>query len=182
MLQAGDEFARTQRGNNNAYCQDNELAWLDWRLAHDHAAQVEFVRRLIQIRRENPVFQRRAFLAGVQQHHERFKDVLWLRADGAELGDEDWHDPGLQAFGMLLDGTGLPPAQAEARRGDNFLVLFNASPEAVEFTLPPPISGQTWVVTLDTSQEALTVPARGYRSGHVYLLDQGSLALLVDHE
>jgi hypothetical protein len=61
-------------------------------------------------------------------------------------------------------------------------VLFNAGPEAVEFTLPPPISGQTWVVTLDTSQEALTVPARGYRSGHVYLLDQGSLALLVDHE
>ncbi|NHA14471.1 glycogen debranching protein GlgX [Thioalkalivibrio sp. XN279] len=182
MLQAGDEFARTQRGNNNAYCQDNELAWLDWRLAPAHAAQVDFVRRLIQLRRENPVFQRRAFLAGVQQHHERFKDVLWLRADGAELGHDDWHDPGLRTFGMLLDGTGLPPAQADARRGDNFLVLFNAGAEAAEFTLPPPISGETWVVTLDTSQEALTVPARGYRSGHVYLLDQGSLALLVDHE
>ena len=182
MLQAGDEFARTQRGNNNAYCQDNELAWLDWRLAREHATQVEFVRRLVQLRRENPVFQRRAFLAGVQQQQERFKDVLWLRADGAELRHDDWHDAGLQAFGMLLDGTGLPPAQAEARRGDNFLVLFNAGPAAVEFTLPPPISGDTWVVTLDTSQEALTVPARGYRSGHAYLLDQGSLALLVDHE
>ena len=182
MLQAGDEFARTQRGNNNAYCQDNELAWLDWRLAGEQAAQVDFVRRLIRVRLDNPVFHRRGFLAGVQRHPGRFKDVLWLGADGLELEESDWHDPGLQAFAMLLDGTGLPPDQAEARQGDNFLVLFNAGAEPVEFTLPAPISGQTWMATLDTSQEALTVPARSYRSGHVYLLDRGTLALLVDHE
>jgi glycogen operon protein len=182
MLQAGDEFGRTQRGNNNAYCQDNELAWVSWRSSREGAALTEFTRRLVRLRHDHPVFRRRAFLAGKQHSEGRFKDVMWLRADGAELAQGDWLDPGLRTFGMLLDGSGLPPPQAGDGPVDNFLVLFNAGPEAVEFTVPAPISGHTWEVQLDTSQAALTVPAGGYRKGHVYLLGAGSLALLADHE
>jgi len=181
MLQAGDEFGRTQRGNNNAYCQDNEISWVDWRLAHSNTALLEFVRRLLRIRADNAVFRRQGFLAGVRREEGRFKDVAWLKPDGTELNQPDWFDAHLRAFAMLLDSTGLPPTQLEPDVGDNFLVLFNSSTEAAEFTLPPPITSQVWEVVLDTSQEALTVPATGYRQGHVYLLDRHSLALLVDH-
>ena len=181
MLQAGDEFGRTQRGNNNAYCQDNEVSWLDWRLALSNAPLLEFVRRLLRIRRDNAVFRRQSFLAGVVREAGRFKDVAWLKADGLELVQSDWFDPHLRAFAMLLDSSGLPPTQLDPEVGDSFLVLFNASAEPAEFTLPAPITRQVWEVILDTSQEALTVPASGYRQGHAYRLAEHSLALLVDH-
>jgi isoamylase len=181
MLQAGDEFGRTQRGNNNAYCQDNEVSWIDWRLARNNSPLLEFVRRLLRIRAENAVFRRQGFLAGVRREAGRFKDVAWLKHDGAEFGAADWADPGLQAFAMLLDSTGLPATQRDPHVGHSFLVLFNAGTVAVEFTLPAPITNAVWEVTLDTSQEALTVPAEGYRQGHGYRLADRSLALLVDH-
>ena len=184
MLQAGDEFGRTQRGNNNAYCQDNEVSWVDWRLARSNAPLLEFVRQLLRIRREHAVFRRQGFLAGVQREAGRFKDVAWLRPDGAEFSQADWFDPHLRAFAMLLDSTGLPPDQLGgdgARAEDSFLVLFNAGDAPVAFTLPAPITSQVWEVVLDTSQEALTVPAAGYRQGHGYGLGRHSLALLVDH-
>lgn len=181
MLQAGDEFGRSQRGNNNAYCQDNEISWLDWRLARSNEPLLEFVRRLLRIRADNAVFRRQSFLAGVQREAGRFKDVAWLKADGTEFIQPDWFDPHLQAFAMLLDSTGLPPSQLEPDVGDSFLVLFNASAKPVEFTLPAPISNQVWEVALDTSQDALTVPASGYQQGHGYRLDAHSLALLADH-
>ena len=182
MIQAGDEFGRSQRGNNNAYCQDNELAWVDWRLQRSNEELVDFVRYLLRIRRDNAVFRRQHFLQGVRRQAGRFKDVAWLKPDAMELGENDWSDPALQAFAMLLDSTGLPPTQLEPDLGDNFLVLFNASPGPLEFTLPAPISSEVWEAALDTSQEALTVPAGGYRQGHVYLLDGHSLALLVDRD
>jgi pullulanase/glycogen debranching enzyme len=128
------------------------------------------------------VFRRQGFLVGVRRDAARFKDVAWLRNDGREFSQADWLDPGLQAFGMLLDSTGLPPTQVDPEVGDSFLVLFNASGASVEFTLPAPISSQVWEVVLDTSQEALTVPAGGYQQGHGYLLAESSLALLVDHD
>ena len=181
MLQAGDEFGRSQRGNNNAYCQDNEVSWVDWRLADRDAGLLEFVRRLLRIRADNAVFRRQAFLAGVQREPGRFKDVAWLKPDGTELAEPDWLDPQLQAFAMLLDSSGLPPTQQSPDVGDSFLVLLNAGPAAVEFTLPAPISNAVWEVSLDTSQDALTVPAGGYRQGHGYRLADRSLALLVDH-
>ena len=181
MLQAGDEFGRTQRGNNNAYCQDNEVSWVDWRLAQSNAGLLDFVRRLVRIRAANPVFRRHNFLAGVQRDAGRFKDVAWLKADGGELDLEDWYDPGLRAFAMLLDSTGLPPTQLDPDVGDSFLVLFNATAETVEFTLPSPITNAVWEVALDTSQEAVTVPAAAYQKGHGYRLAPSSLALLVDH-
>ncbi|MFU8895385.1 MAG: glycogen debranching protein GlgX [Gammaproteobacteria bacterium] len=182
MLQAGDEFGRTQRGNNNAYCQDNEVSWVDWRLAQSNAGLLDFVRRLVEIRAANPVFRRHEFLAGVQRDATRFKDVAWLKADGSELGPADWSDPQLRAFAMLLDSTGLPPTQLDPDVGDSFLVLFNATTEMVEFTLPSPITNAVWEVALDTSQDAVTVPSAAYQKGHGYRLAPSSLALLVDHD
>jgi isoamylase len=182
MLQAGDEFGRTQRGNNNAYCQDNEVSWVDWRLAESNAELLEFTRQLIRLRARHAVFRRIRFLEGISREPGRFKDVAWLKPDGKEFSMADWTDPALQAFAMLLDGTGLPPAQQEGARADNFLVLMNASRDGVEFTLPAPITSEMWEVVLDTSQDALTVPATAYRQGHGYRLEKCALAVLVDHE
>jgi len=181
MLQAGDEFARTQRGNNNAYCQDNEVSWIDWRLEETHRPLVAFVAQLLEIRAQNAVFRRQSFLAGIRRDAGRFKDVSWLKIDGSEIAADDWRDPALQAFAMLLDSTGLPPSQQQPEIGDSFLVLFNAGTEPVEFTLPAPIASEAWEVTLDTSEEQLAVPAGSYRQGHVYRLESQSLALLADH-
>ncbi len=181
MLQAGDEFARTQRGNNNAYCQDNEVSWVDWRLRDSHQPLVTFVAQLLRIRAENAVFRRQSFLAGVRHEAGRFKDVSWLKSDGSEIAAGDWRDPGLRAFAMLLDSTGLPPSQQQPDIGDSFLVLFNAGADAIEFTLPAPIASEAWEVTLDTSEDELAVPAAGYRQGHIYRLASQSLALLADH-
>jgi isoamylase len=181
MLQAGDEFGRTQRGNNNAYCQDNEISWVDWRLLQSNAPLHEFVRQLLRIRTGNAVFRRQGFLAGVRREEGRFKDVAWLKADGSELQQDDWFDAHLRAFAMLLDSTGLPQTQLDPDVGDSFLVLFNAGGTPVDFTLPAPIISQVWEVVLDTSQDALTVPTEGYRQGHGYRLDRNALALLVDH-
>jgi isoamylase len=181
MLQAGDEFGRTQRGNNNAYCQDNEVSWVDWRLARSNAPLLDFTRMLLRIRADNAVFRRQDFLAGVRSEAGRFKDVSWLKPDGEEIRGADWKNPDLQAFAMLLDSTGLPPTQLDPEVGESFLVLFNASGGPVEFLLPAPITSTLWEVVLDTSQEAMTVPAAGYRQGHAYRLEEHSLALLVDH-
>jgi isoamylase len=181
MLQAGDEFGRTQRGNNNAYCQDNEISWVDWRLARSNAALLDFVRQLLRIRADNAVFRRQSFLAGVRREAGRFKDVAWLKPDGTEFSQPDWFDPG--PAGLRDAARQHRPAAHPARSGvgDSFLVLFNAGAAPVEFTLPAPITSEVWEVVLDTSQEALTVPATGYRQGHGYRLDRNSLALLADH-
>jgi isoamylase len=181
MLQAGDEFGRTQRGNNNAYCQDNEVSWVDWRLAQSNDALLDFVRQLARIRAENAVFRRQGFLAGVRRDEGRFKDVAWLKADGNELRQEDWRDPALRSFGMLLDSTGLPASQLDPDIGDSFLVLFNSTDQAVNFTLPAPITNAVWEVVLDTSQDNHAVPATGYGQGHKYHLAAHALALLADH-
>jgi len=182
MIQAGDEFGRSQRGNNNAYCQDNEMAWVDWRLARSNAELVEFVRHLLRIRAANAIFRRRDFLQGLHPGEGRFKDVAWLGPDGHELAQDQWHDPSLQAFAMLLDGTAASSAPEGPESSDNFLVLFNPGRHKVEFTLPAPISSAYWEVTLDSSQDAGAVPTGSYRQGHRYHLARHALALLVDRD
>jgi glycogen operon protein len=179
MLQAGDEFARTQRGNNNAYCQDNEISWLDWRLARSNEALLEFVRGLIAIRSRHAIFQRTDFLEGIHREQAHFKDVSWLRPDGREMHVADWHDADLRAFAMLLDSTGATDARA-ATGGDGFLLLFNSGSTSLEFAVPAPVGTGTWEVVFDTSQDAATVPTGGYRKGHVYTLARRSMALLAD--
>ena len=107
MVLAGDELGRTQGGNNNAYCQDNEISWLDWTLVGTRSDLTDLVRLLIAVRRDNPVFRRTAFLEGTTHPESRLKDVTWLREDGHEMTEEDWRNPDRQTLAVLLDRTGV---------------------------------------------------------------------------
>ena len=142
MLQAGDELGRTQHGNNNAYCQDNELSWLDWSLAAADGGLAEFVGRLIAFRKRRPELRRDTFLKGGRRSG-RTRDVSWLRPDGREMRDGDWDDPHAQALAIQLAGPDHTSAE--------ILVLVNSGAEAVEFRLPAPADGRHWRLVADTA-------------------------------
>ena len=150
MLQAGDEFARTQRGNNNAYCQDNELSWLDWSAAEREADLTEFTRRLIGLRRRRPELRRETFLKG-SRRGGRGPDISWLHPAGRELTQADWQDPALEALGVLL-------AAEDAVREGELLVLCNAGASDVEFRLPVAGAGRHWQVLLDAASALAEAP------------------------
>ncbi len=181
MLMAGDEFGRTQRGNNNAYCQDNDLSWVNWDLRSTEADMVQFASFLCRIRRENPVFRRISFLEGVVHPVSSLKDVTWLREDGHEMTEPDWRDPSRQVLGVLLDRSGVDVrhrAPNDRNPGGSFLLLFNASGRPVQFVLPAPITGDLWEIVVDTREETIAVPTGGYCRGHAYSMADHSLVLL----
>ena len=183
MLLAGDEFGRTQQGNNNAYCQDNELSWVDWTLAEKEAESIRFVRELIRLRLDNPVFRRVTFLDGLEHPESRLKDVTWLREDGREMTEADWHEPSRASLGVLLDRTGVEMVQrdkSDRGAGDSFLMLFNAGPVAVDFVVPAPVTADIWEIVFDTREERAAVPAHSFREGTIYTVQRRSLALLAD--
>ena len=145
MLQAGDEFGRTQGGNNNAYCQDNAISWLDWSLAGADAGLAELVRRLLAFRRRRPELRRDTFLKG-RRRSGRAHDVSWLRPDGREMREADWNDPRAAALAVAL---------ADAERAElAVLVLVNGSAEPVDFLLPAPAAGRAWRRVVDTAEPA----------------------------
>lgn len=156
MLTAGDEFARTQHGNNNAYCQDNEISWLDW-AAIDEAggAQMDFVARLLSLRHEHIVFHRNRFFHGDIIPGTEVKDVIWLHPEGREMARDDWHDPEARALGIRLSGeAGIVhlTETGDQEPDDTFLLLVNASHEDVEFNLPNGDKG-AWESLVDTMFE-----------------------------
>jgi len=167
MLLAGDELRRTQRGNNNAYCQDNELSWLDWELDDRDRGILEFTRRLVRLRAEHPVFRRSAFLTGEARHGSGAPDVWWFRPDGRRMTQADWARGDAFALGAFLNGAEIPtPAEdGEPIVDESFLVLFNAWREPVTFVLPPARFGRRWAHELCTAKPELppngtTLPAR----------------------
>jgi glycogen operon protein len=148
MLQAGDEFARTQGGNNNAYCQDNEISWIDWSLAETNRDLTEFVRSLAQLRREHEEFRRETFLKGTAAR-SGVKDVTWLHARGSEMTQADWQDPALRTLGVWFGGRSRSPGR--------FLLLLNADDVGHAFALPaaaPAPAGAVggWRCRFDTSR------------------------------
>jgi isoamylase len=151
MLLAGDEFGRTQMGNNNAYCQDNEIGWVNWELRDKGKALLRFVQTVCALRHKYPIFHRNRFLTGAFDEELQVKDVTWINASGVEMRAEDWVDEGMRCFGMLLDGrarpTGVPQRGTEA----TMLLVFNAHHDLVEFTLPVPGGGGRWQLVLDTN-------------------------------
>jgi isoamylase len=159
MLSHGDEIARTQAGNNNAYCQDNELTWLDWHLTPERHELLEFTRRVLAIRRANPVLRRMAYLDGVPVDDSAVKDVTWLRADGRELTDEDWHDPRTRALGMLLNGRATDERDPHGRMmmGRTILVLLNGGGRSTRFRLPRLPEGGAWVQEVHTARPGMRV-------------------------
>jgi glycogen operon protein len=153
MLLGGDEIDRTQRGNNNAWCQDNELSWYDWSLS-PHAEELrQYTRRLIRLRREHPVFRRDSFLRGQQVNDSELPDVWWFRADGRKMTRRDWND-GERVLGMFLNGEGITTLghRGEPTVDDSFVVLFNAHEEDRTFMLPRRGFGAQWSLELSTAE------------------------------
>jgi glycogen operon protein len=153
MLLGGDEIGRTQRGNNNTYCQDNELTWFDWEQAD--CALLDFTRRLIALRRDHPVFRRRRWFKGKPaQEGMAVGDIAWLKPDGQEMSEQDWGEWFAKGFAMFLNGDALRSRDERGRpeRDDSFCLLFNAHTEPVTFTLPGEPWGTQWVAVLDTAR------------------------------
>jgi glycogen operon protein len=154
MLVAGDEMGRTQRGNNNAYCQDNELSWVDWKLTESQRKLLEFTVGLSRLRREQPVLAKRRFFRGAHIWDSELKDLAWFRPDGQEMKKEDWEKPYVRSISFLLGGDAIPtPDEAGQRvRGDTLLVLMNAHHEPITFQLPAIEWGADWEELVDTGQ------------------------------
>jgi isoamylase len=152
MLLAGDEMRRTQRDNNNAYCQDHELAWLPWPLTDAQKAFCDFVRTVLQIRRTQPVFQRRKFFLGRAIYGEGIQDISWLDPSGQDMTEDAWNTGYARCLGVRLAGDliGDRDERGEPIIGDTVLLLLNAHYEAIPFTLPPIKAGQPWERLLDT--------------------------------
>jgi len=153
MLLAGDELGRTQGGNNNAYCQDNEVSWVDWSLAGSHTDQTEFACELAAFRRDHPVFRRRRFFRGGPDGGDGLADIAWLTPSGREMADQEWKTPYARAMMVFLNGDAItePGPRGEPVRDDTFLILLSANQDPVTFTLPGPKFGRCWAVTLDTA-------------------------------
>jgi glycogen operon protein len=152
MLLAGDERCRTQQGNNNAYCQDNEISWLDWNLDDGCEELLEFTKRLIALRRAHPVLRRTSFLAG-DSGTSTLPDVWWFRPDGRKMTRRDWQGAQGPRLGVFLNGAELDSYSrvGEPLVGDSFVVIFNAAPESVAFKLPPRRFGLHWALELSTA-------------------------------
>jgi len=178
MLLAGDEFGRTQGGNNNAYCQDNEISWLDWDVPEAGHAQIRFVQRLTQLRHEYPILRRTRFFTGEHNEALDVKDVTWLHVEGKELTPEEWQDGNLRTFGMLMDGRAQASGIRERGRNVTLLLLLNAHHEDVAFTLPRSDTNSQWTVLLDTVADSVSNEPRGHAAGEPYALRARSLALL----
>jgi glycogen operon protein len=157
MLLAGDELRRTQSGNNNAYCQDNELSWVDWEIDERACGILEFTKRLLRLRAEHPVFRRSAFLTGEERQGSGAPDVWWFRPDGRRMTQADWSRGDAFALGAFLNGAEIPTLTEDGEPIDDesFIVLFNAWHEPVTFVLPPTRFGRRWAHELCTAEPDL---------------------------
>ena len=177
MIRAGDEFGATQLGNNNAYCQDNNISWLNWNLNEQQEELLAFVQKLIHFRHQQPVLHRRKFLQGRAIRGSEIKDVSWLSPSGEEMTDEAWHS-GDQCLGLRYAGDVIDEVDENGERiiGDTLLILLNASHEEVPFTLPKHSPRQLWEVVIDTALPL--APFKKMKQGEAYRLVNRSLAVL----
>ncbi len=173
MLLGGDEIGRTQQGNNNAYCQDNEIAWFDWAAAD--AGLLAFTRELVAFRRAHPVFRRQRFLAGAQA-----AELGWFTPAGAAMTGADWSSPGALAVALYLDGTDAPDRAADGTPmvDDDFLVLVNAWWEPLDFTIPPTRPGMTWRLAIDSYDPARPAATTSLGTGGTLAVSPRSVAVL----
>lgn len=155
MLCGGDEYGRTQRGNNNAYCQDNERSWTAWERTAEEQQQAAFVAGLTKLRREHPIFRRPKFFQGRKLRGSEVKDIVWLNPGGTEMNDDEWGTDFVKSLGVMLNGDTIDVRDwyGNPIRDDTFLLLFNAAHEPVDFMLPGG-SERQWVLVLDTQEEA----------------------------
>jgi glycogen operon protein len=180
MLLGGDEIGRTQGGNNNAYCQDNEVSWFDWSLDRRRQDMLAFTHYVIELFHRHPVFRRRQFLFGRQIRGSEVKDLTWFRPDGKEMTEEDWTNPGTRCFGLRLSGDAIDESGPHGERiiDDTLLMLISAHDQPLEFVLPAHRRGVRWETVLDTRMPRGRCRLRSLRGGESYDLEARSLALL----
>jgi glycogen operon protein len=178
MLLAGDELSHTQRGNNNTYCQDNELTWLNWQLDDEQRKFLEFVREVTALRQREPVFQRRKFFQGRSIFGANIADISWFEPSGKPMGDEAWSAGFNQCFGCLLAGDliGDVDERGQPIVGADILILMNAYHEAIPFKLPARVRGQRWRRIIDTA--ALDAPKERVPASKRYHLKGRSIVVL----
>jgi isoamylase len=162
MIAHGDELGRTQQGNNNAYCQDNGLTWLDWDLARDNEVLTDYVARIAKLRTCHPIFRRQRFFQGRPIVGSNINDIAWLRPDGQHMTPDDWSRAGTTSLGIFLNGRGIPDRDELGAPivDDSFLLLINAHHQNVTFTLPDSSYGQIWETIADTADPLLARKTR----------------------
>jgi glycogen operon protein len=180
MMLAGDEFSRTQKGNNNAYCQDNEISWVDWNLDEPAERLIRFVKKLTGLRHRFPILRQRRFLSGVFNEELGVKDVTWISTTGKEMTPEEWQNGHTRCFGMLLDGRAQQSGIRQRGQEATMLIVFNSWQDVVKFTLPQARAegddGESWELLADTNMPDLPEGSR-FAIGHVYEVTARSLLL-----
>jgi len=182
MLCAGDEISKTQRGNNNAYCQDNEISWLDWNLSENQKSLLQFTRKLISMRLKHPNLRRRKFYQDRTIRGSAVKDIAWYRPDSQEMTDEEWTAGWVRCLGVMLNGetlgeiddTGTPVVD------DSFLLMLNCHHEPIDFYLPPPPNGGAWNLEIDTNQPEMESTGKQEMEESFVRLAPQSLVLLCE--
>jgi glycogen operon protein len=180
MLLGGDEIGRTQYGNNNAYCQDNEISWPSWNLSQRDRELLRFTRSVLRIFRSNPVLRRRSFLTGQPVGGNGTKDLTWVRPDGHEMQGEDWNDPGTHILGMLLSGHATDEVDQRGRPvvGSTVLLLLNGGARSRRFVLPKVEGPGLWLELINTARPG----SRVVKTGTVNLVAHSLLLLRFGEE
>ena len=181
MICGGDEFARSQRGNNNGYCQDNELTWYDWKLDESRVRLMEFTRKLVKLRLTHPNLHRRKFFQDRTIRNSVVRDIAWYGADGKEMPEEAWTTEWTRSLGAdaeRQDAAGVAMRTAIRWMDDSFLILVNAFHEGVEFTLPPVPNGSPWRQVMDT--ENIDDPFKKAKVGEKVIVGGRSMMVFSD--
>jgi isoamylase len=181
MIAHGDELGRTQKGNNNVYCQDNELSWINW--AQADTDLIEFTRAVSALRTAHPVFRRRRFFSGKPVRRRGaagMPDISWLAPDGSEMTEEDWESGFAKSVAVYLNGQGIPDLDVRGQRvtDDSFVLCFNAHHEPIEFALPPKEFGAAWVPVIYTADTSVAEEAKPVTAGEKLTIDARAVMVL----
>ena len=177
MVLAGDEFGRTQQGNNNAYCQDNEISWVNWAIDDKGQSLIRFVRKLTELRSRYPILHRSRFLTGEYNEELGVKDVTWINANGSEMTNGDWDDENMRCFGMLMDGRAQTTGIRQRGHDVTILMIINGHFDLVKFLLPEAVGGSRWSLLVDTNLPE-DAASHVFKTGDVYDVTARSLLLL----
>lgn len=178
MLLAGDEFSRTQQGNNNAYCQDNEISWVDWENVDKDL--LEFTQQLIYLRKNHPIFRRRKWFQGLPIKGKEVTDIAWFLPEGEQMTELHWEQSYAKSLGIFLHGHGIRSVgpDGESTKDSSFYLLFNSHYEPIQYKLPPKEWGSPWKLILDTSQPGGTVEEKTFKAEDTVLLEARSVMVL----
>ena len=178
MIVAGDELSRTQQGNNNPYCQDNEISWIDWKNADKDL--LAFTQKLIHLRKKHPVFRRRRWFQGQPIKGVGVEDIAWFQPHGAEMTEENWNSGFAKSLAVYLNGRGIRSIgpRGETVIDDSFYIIFNAYHEPLSFKLPVVKYGVSWRMVLDTSKNIITEEGEAYKAEEEIKVDGRSVVVL----